>query len=134
MATSSLVPGSALLLTTSTSSTRPVAKKPSMVARIEPRSAYVIRITETLFPCHIPFPPRTRSVQMWDQTAHDALCDESPEPSRLSESLATGCAPGSSHVERKAAGRLVQSAACETASASMPRGSVTTKRVPPSVG
>src|SRR5215212_8347807 len=64
MATSSLVPGSALLLTTSTSSTRPVAKKPSMVARIEHRSAYVIRITETRFPCHMLFPQETEHANM----------------------------------------------------------------------
>jgi hypothetical protein len=33
-------------------------------------------------------------VQMWDQTAHYALCDGSPEPSRLSESLSTVARPG----------------------------------------
>ncbi len=38
-ATSSLVPGSALLLTTRTSSTTPVSRKPSITERIEYRSA-----------------------------------------------------------------------------------------------
>jgi hypothetical protein len=47
------VSGSALLLTTTISSTTPVAKKPSMVSLIDPFSAYVIRTTDTVFECHI---------------------------------------------------------------------------------
>src|SRR6185436_13250853 len=59
-ATSSVVPGSALLSTTSTSSTSPVSKKPSMTPLIEWRSAYVMSTTETVLPFHM----RRRSLRL----------------------------------------------------------------------
>ena len=50
----------ALLSTTTTSSTTPVAKKPSITSRIESRSAYVISTTETSLPFHMVFLRLTR--------------------------------------------------------------------------
>src|SRR5215218_3469446 len=81
-----------------------------------------------------PFPPGhgTRKYGTRPRTTHRAMSDRSLAGSQNHDQRAA-CS-GRRPPFRTATSRLVQSAACETESASMPTGRVTTKRVPPSVG